>query len=338
VITIRVKRQVGDREAPFPLKRYFYLGVLPGLLLLIAAVVYATTQTVRSAAIEVLLQLASHKVDGIAKGVESAAPNAWHKLLSNGPLTAADLADLAKALADEQRETQIALLKIYGPDRRTLFATEIEEVGKIEDKPELRNALALGTASVLVERDAQGGAFYELYLPYRSDGRIAAVFELYEPISGFNALLWKVIRPVLIIPLSLFVIMLAALAWLVGRAQGDINRRTNLIISLRRRVERLVSHRAVDAMHSEDAEYKHAEALEVTLFYSCQFALNCDPGFAPNSDPVLRGVRERPEAMREAIRRSAAHRRRAEAMREAIRRSAAHRRRAPLGMWISCGS
>jgi hypothetical protein len=46
-----MKRQVGDREGPFPLNRYFYLRVLPGLLLLIAAVVYATTQTVRSAAI-----------------------------------------------------------------------------------------------------------------------------------------------------------------------------------------------------------------------------------------------------------------------------------------------
>ena len=54
---------------------------------------------------------------------------------------------------------------------------------------------------------------------------------------------------------------------------------------------------------------------------SCQFALNSDPHFAPNNDPVVVDVRERPEAMREAV-----------------RRSAAHRRRAPYGMWISCGS
>jgi class 3 adenylate cyclase len=257
-----------DAGTPFPLRSYFYLGVLPGLLVLIVAVVLATAQAVRSATIEILLQLATHKADGLAKGIDSAAPGAWHRLLANESLTAADLADLAKALADEQREAQIALLKIYGPDRKTLFATEAEEIGKVEDKAALRDALALGTASVLVEHDAQGGAFYELYLPYRSNGRIAAVFELYEPISGFDALLWKAVRPVLIIPVCLFVLMLAGLAWLVGRAQTDINLRTSVITSLRQRIERLVSHRAVAAMRAEDAERKRAEALDVTLYYS----------------------------------------------------------------------
>jgi class 3 adenylate cyclase len=269
-MTERLNRQAHDSsaQAPFPLRRYFYLGVLPGLLLLIAGVVYATTLAVRSATIEVLLQLASHKVDGIAKGVESSAPDAWRKLISNEPLADADLAALATALADEQREAQVDFLKIYGPDRRTLFATEAEEIGRFEDKSELRNALAPGVASVQVERDAQGGAFYELYLPYRTDGRVAAVFELYEPLSGFDALVWKVIRPALIIPLVLLAIMVALLTWLVARAQTDINLRTNLIISLRQRVERLISHRAVAAMHAEDAEHRPAEALEATLFFS----------------------------------------------------------------------
>ena len=68
-------------EAPFPLRRVFYLGVLPGLLLVIAAVVLATAQTVRSATTEILLQLASDKVDGIAKGIAAAAPEVWRKLL-----------------------------------------------------------------------------------------------------------------------------------------------------------------------------------------------------------------------------------------------------------------
>jgi len=257
-----------SKEAPFPLRRYFYLFVLPGLLLVISTVIFATTETVRSSTVEILLQLASRRVEGLAKGLESVAPVAWHKLTSNEPLTELDLVDLNKGFALEQGVAQIALLKVYSPDRKTVYATEADEIGKIEDKPELRNALVSGTASVLVERDIQGGAFYELYLPYRSGGRVAVVFELYEQIAGFDALVWNVIRPLLLVPIALFVVMLATLAWLVGRAQADINYRTDLVISLRRRLERLVSHKAVAAMRTGRAERNHAELLEVTLFYS----------------------------------------------------------------------
>src|SRR6188768_51375 len=185
-------------EAPFPLRRVFYLGVLPGLLVLIAAVVLATAQTVRSATTEILLQLASDKVDAIAKGMAAGAPGAWHNLLAGGPLSAADLAELANELADEQRESQVSLLKIYGSDRRALFSMEVTEIGNFEDKPALRDALERGVNSVSIEADNRGNANYELYVPYRADGvRVAAVFELYEPIAGFDALLWKVVRPVL---------------------------------------------------------------------------------------------------------------------------------------------
>ena len=146
---------------------------------------------------------------------------------------------------------------------------EAAEIGNVEDKPALNDALERGTNSVSVEGDSQGNASYELYIPYRANGGpIATVFELYEPIAGFDALLWKVVRPVLVIPLSLFGVMLASLAWLVARAQADINQRTSLIISLRQRLERLVSQRAATAMRTGEAEHGQAEAIEVTLLYS----------------------------------------------------------------------
>lgn len=254
-------------ERPFPLQRYFYFGVLPGLLLLIAAVVYATTETVRSAATEVMLQLATRKVEGVARGVETFAPSAWHKLLAGETLNRADLDDLAKAFAREQQEAQISILKLYGRDRRTLFATEADEIGKIEDKPALRQALERGEPSVLVEADAKGAATYELYLPYRSGTEIATVFEIYEPIAGFDSLVWRVVRPALVVPLALFCLMLGFLAWLVARGQADINTRTAAITALRQRIERLVSRHAVAAMHHGDRDAR-PEAIEVTLLYS----------------------------------------------------------------------
>ena len=79
----------------------------------------------------------------------------------------------------------VSLLKIYGPDRRARFSMEAAEIGNVEDKPALNDALERGANSVSVEADNQGNASYELYIPYRANGGpIATVFELYEPIAG----------------------------------------------------------------------------------------------------------------------------------------------------------
>ncbi len=131
------------------------------------------------------------------------------------------------------------------------------------------DALERGSSSVAVEADGHGNNAYELYIPYRAgEARVAAVFELYEPIAGFDALLWKVVRPVLVIPAGLFAVTLAALTWLVWRAQADIDRRTGIIVALRQRLERLVSHSAVAAMRAGDGEQPQAEMLDAALLYS----------------------------------------------------------------------
>jgi hypothetical protein len=101
-----------DPEQPFRLRRMLLVGVLPGLLLLIAAVVLATAQTVGSATTELLLQLASVKVEGLAKEIMASAPAAWRTALVGKAPTADDLAEISKALAHEQGETQVTLLKI----------------------------------------------------------------------------------------------------------------------------------------------------------------------------------------------------------------------------------
>src|SRR5690606_24071160 len=124
-----------------------------------------------------------------------------------------------------------------------------------------------GEPSVLVEADAKGVASYELYLPYRSGAEVATVFEIYEPIAGFDALVWRVVRPALVVPVALFCVMLGFLAWLVARGQSDIDKRTAAITSLRQRIERLVSRHAVAAMRQAGPDAR-PEAIAVTLLYS----------------------------------------------------------------------
>jgi hypothetical protein len=68
-------------------------------------------------------------------------------------------------LAHERHETQIAFLKNYSPDRRAVFATEADEIGKIKDKPELHTVLPVSLLQPLVRNGAncEVGCFVSLY-------------------------------------------------------------------------------------------------------------------------------------------------------------------------------
>ncbi len=217
---------------------------------------------------EVYLQLATRQAQAMAEGVAGTVPDAWQRMLKGDRLSDADKMQLAAAFAKEQREAHINTLKVYNTERLTVYATEEKEIGAVEDKPALRNALSLGLGSVLIEQDVVQGAAYEVYVPYRYEDRVSAVFELYEPVSNLDSLLWRVSRPAVLIPSALLLSMLGALAWLVGRAQSDIDRRTSIIVDLRNRLEKLVSRRAVASLQTRSGKNIPSEAVELTLYYS----------------------------------------------------------------------
>ena len=104
-------------------------------------------------------------------------------------------------------------------------------------------------------------------MPLSSGAEVAAVFELYEPIAGFDALLWRVVRPALVVPLALFCLMLGFLAWLVWRGQADIDTRTAAIIRIApaHRAAGLASRRGAMRAPMRPAR---TEAIDVTLLYS----------------------------------------------------------------------
>jgi class 3 adenylate cyclase len=138
----------------------------------------------------------------------------------------------------------------------------------VEDNAALVEALADRSSSVAVESDSQGNNAHELYIPYEVEGsQVGAVFELYEPIARFDTMLWRVVRPVLVIPAVVLSLMLFGLTWLVWRARSDIDWRSRTISALRQRLERLVSQRAAAAMRSGETQ-PGAEMVEVALLYS----------------------------------------------------------------------
>lgn len=254
--------------APYPLKRRFRHRVLPVLLLFIAALVLSAGYAAREVVEGIYLQLATRNAAGIAAGVESRAPAAWRRMLVGPPLDAAGRAELTDAFLEEVREFRLSRLKVYDLKGLTIFDTDRSRIGGVERNPALAAVADSDEAQVVSERGSEGGRVYELYVPYRHGGRLVAIFELYEPVGFLDAILVRAGLVAALVPAGLLVVLAAALAALVGRAQADIDRRTGAIDALRRRLASLVSRRAADLMQSDAAGAPTARRTVSTLLFT----------------------------------------------------------------------
>ena len=237
-------------EQPFPLKRYFRRGVLPGMAAFIAAVVALTTVSARHLMEAIYLDLAQGRAEGIAHGVAEAQPQPWADLLANrsdGPTLAA----VAEAFNHEIREFRIKDIKVYDRNRRVIFATDSAKIGTLEKGAALQRVIENGDSVIVPVVLPDNTHLYELYVPLvDGDGRLEAVFELYEPIDYLDAILLRLAVPTVAVPGILLLVLIAGLAHLVSRAQADIDHRTSALNALRKRLETFVSTGTIDAARS----------------------------------------------------------------------------------------
>ncbi len=261
-----------DLGAPYPIRRKFYARVLPGIAILALALLATTVLAARGVVEHVYLRLATERAASVVEGVRRAVPQPWEHLLAAAPLSAGDREDLAAAFAHEQLEFKLRDLKVYDTTGRTIYAADPAKIGTVESGAALKEVLSEQQPSAVAHQETPGGPLlYELYVPYLSGGRLAAVIELYEPAGQLDAILRQVGWPVGLV-LALFLgLLLVSLAVVVGRAQHDIDARTRMISSLRQRLESLVSQHAIAAVRRtpEEGEGRPpTQALETTLFYS----------------------------------------------------------------------
>lgn len=268
------KQRIASLEKPFPLQRIFRRRFLPALLVFIGVflglVGLVTDQVVKS----IYLELAQRRAQTIARAVAESAPEAWALLLSGQSLLDQEdprqVALLRAAFADEEKEMGLSELKVYDLRRRVLYATDPHEIGTEEQNLALNKVIDNGDAEVVAKFLADGGKQYELYVPLTGPGgAIEAVFELYEPVGYLNGILLRASAPII----AAAGLMLAALGLglerLVGRAQRDIDRRTEAIVELRRRIESFVSTSAIDAaIQAEDGGGIRSQRVDVILLYS----------------------------------------------------------------------
>ena len=256
-------------DRPFPLKRRFLLWIVPGLVVFVGILVFTTFRASQDVVRDIYLQQATRRAEGVAGGVARSHPNEWRDLVSGVALSKQSLDVLSQAFDNERREFSLSKLKVYDLNRLTIFATDATKIGIIEDNAALRGVLDTGQPHVLVDGAGTADELYELYVPYRVEQRLVAVFEIYEPSSYLNTVLANAALPVVLVPGGFLFVMLAALSMLVFGAQRAINSRTQEVNRLRTRLEGLVSRRAAAAMrHVDGTDGVLSETVSCTLFYS----------------------------------------------------------------------
>ena len=254
---------------PYPLLRRFVVIAGPVFVLFLIGLGVSSVVAVRGTVADIYLRIAEQRAAGIATDLRANQPEAWTRLIAGTDLAPGDYDGLAKVFAAEAVEFHLDRLKVYNAAALTLFSALPAEVGTFETGDALRAVLGTGRPGLAQTTDPDGDVYYELYVPLHDGDRLVAVFELYEPISYLDSLLLSSAGPAAIVPIGLLSLLVVVLYRLARRAQHDIDWRTLRIAELTKRVEGLVSRRAVQAMHGADASgHPDPHLVECTLFFS----------------------------------------------------------------------
>ncbi|MBT5416155.1 MAG: adenylate/guanylate cyclase domain-containing protein [Rhodospirillaceae bacterium] len=277
-------------DAPYPLRARFRMRVLPVLLAVMAALLVLAGWGGRAVIEDVFLERARHAAEGLAGMAERVAPDAWRRVVESDPRYGAPPPDARDALhalfSAALGDSRLHKLKIYDENGRVLYSSEPRQAGEIEREPLLEDVLR-ERESVIAPKHLDGVPVYEFYidLPARP-GRPRLVFELYEPAIGIDAILWRNLLPAVMVPAALLLGVILLMWGLVGRAQADIEARTETLAGLKNRLGRLVSNQAgTAALHPDPADPESglaSRAIDATLYFA---DVRDFTGFAENEPP-----------------------------------------------------
>ena len=240
-------------DQPYPLLRLFVRYILPGIVSFLVISAALTVWGARQLAQGVYLDQATKRAKVIDRAMSEVAPEAWRRLKSGEtPKFLRDEAEGRRLLAEltrEVRELDLAHLKIYAAGGVIQYATEVGRIGTVDRSPAYVAASERGASSVVHRVGPDGSALYELYVLVTVPGGSPVVFELYEPVSHLNALLWRAGVAAAGVPSLILLALTLVMARLVVLAQRNINGRAALLADLRARLERLLSGAASQAVH-----------------------------------------------------------------------------------------
>ena len=259
-------------QRAYPLLRRYLTFALPGLLASLVLLVIIVVWSGRNIIIGQYLTIAQRQAEAIATAVQREQPDMWKKMTDgtvrqpldwqSPPWTAlGSLFDMLTANRDFRK------LKIYNSLGVVLYSSDQYEIGTTEQSYGVINTLATKRPTAVIN-SLDDGPVYELYT-YLSpaSGQSPLLMELYEPETWLSKLLTVSAVFLLVVPLTIFGVLLAGLTLLVFRAQRQINRQAHLAIELQGRIEKLVSRRAVSA--SQQATLPaDSHLLPASLYYA----------------------------------------------------------------------
>ena len=258
-----------NRDRPYPLFTRFVRFVVPGFLLFVASLAVASGLGARSIVEATYLEQATRRAAQISSQMDQVTPLLWANVRTGLTLDENALRQVHKAFATIREQFGLIGLKVYDHRGRTLYSTEIGEIGLVETSAALEQVVASGRPMAVSKTESNGEMVYELYVPHFTNGEAAAVFELYEPMGGLQSILIRTMAWTSAIPAVFLVSLLGLLTLLVRGAQRSIDSRTLTIVQLRQRIEQLVSRHAVAAVSEHPEQNSLAPRLiETTILFS----------------------------------------------------------------------
>lgn len=131
-----------------------------------------------------------------------------------------------------------------------------------------------GNISSKIEHENNNKPYMEVYLPiYAFDTRtVVGVLELYEDVSRFEKRVYIALKQALIIPTIIFVLFNIVLFLIVAKADRIISLNTELLINIRRNMEKYLSPSTTEAIYNAVTLKKEllfqGEKQNIVIFFS----------------------------------------------------------------------
>lgn len=240
-------------DQPYPLLRLFLRYIVPGLLILLVLSAVLTGVGARQLAEGVYLEQATRRAQVIDRAMSEKVDDHWQRL-KRGEAPALVYGDvdgqtLLAELTREVHELDLTHLKIYSAVGVIQYSTDIGQIGTVDRSPAFVAAAERGANSLVNKTAPDGSALYELYVLVAVPGGSPVIFELYEPVSHLNTLLWRTGIAAAGVPSAILIALTLGMTHLVMLAQKNINNRAALVAELRAHLERLLSSAASKAVH-----------------------------------------------------------------------------------------
>lgn len=269
---------IKNSDQPFPLKKYYFLyggiGSVLFYILLFTLFVHAE----RAALYKEYTVSVSDKAKRLYLDLK-------RNFLKPHNLSIEDL----RNITPEQRQVlrkeikdmvnidfSLAQIKLFTSDGITLYDHSVpENEGKPYDARHEEGFIAASRGSIAsdVEVSDTGQRLMEAYLPIlkTNSNKVISILEIYEDVTRFENQVQQALQDALLLPTCVFIIFNLVLYLIIVKADRIITERTNLLITIRKNMEKYLSQSAVQELWlavSEKRELFQGEKKSIVILFS----------------------------------------------------------------------